>query len=512
MKSASRILIFEGLALFVFAALALFFTGLTTLYPIVFGGIGLLSLVIGFAIDFNSILEGFGRRTARYGVNAVLYSAIFLGILAALNYLGHSYNKDFDLTKAGVNTLSEQTKTVVANLPAAARLVGFFKAAESYEFKKLAQRYAALGGKVEYEIIDPDLHPELVKNFSITERGAVAVVCQDRTNITMDVSEQGLTTALLKVSQQAAGIVYYLEGHGEAPLDGKEERGFALLKEGLANENIPVQPLLLLTAGKIPEDAAMVIVNGPTNALLPEEIQLLRAHLEGGGRMLVALDPTIATGLETLLAEYGIKVGNDVVVEKQMRLFEGAVMGFDPLIQDYGIHEITKALGENPTLMHFARSLTIDNEHKLEGAIVEPLLRTGPGAWGEPDFSVLSSGAEPEYQKDADLGGPLVVGAAMERTVGEGDARKAARMVVFGDSDFNTNRYVAYGFNANLFLNAVNWLTGQEAYITVRPNTFAPDVFTLTEQDNSIIFFASVFLLPQLVVMLGIVVALRRRR
>ena len=107
-----------------------------------------------------------------------------------------------------------------------------------------------------------------------------------------------------------------------------------------------------------------------------------------------------------------------------------------------------------------------------------------------------------------DIKRPLVLSVTIERRIGE----KTARLVVIGDSDFASNSDVGQYLNWNLFLNSVNWLTGQEKYISIRPHTFTPDVFQLTEKDRSVVFFASVFLVPQIVVMLGIGVALRRKR
>ena len=43
------------------------------------------------------------------------------------------------------------------------------------------------------------------------------------------------------------------------------------------------------------------------------------------------------------------------------------------------------------------------------------------------------------------------------------------RMVVVGDSDFANNRFIQAFYNANLFLNMVGLLTGQEYNVTVRP-------------------------------------------
>ena len=509
MKNTSRVLFYEGLILVAFALLTLVFTGQLTFYSLVLGVLGLISLVIGIALDFRGIRENFNRRSAKYGANAIVYSLVFFGILIFINAFAAGHSKKLDLTKAGVNTLTDQTLTVIKNLPDKTEIVGFFKAGESKPFEKLAERYAeAGGGKIKFEALDPDLNPGAVQKYAVTERGAVAVSCQGRTNITMDVTEQGLTTALLKVSAAAQGAVYMLEGHGELPLEGREERGMGLLKTGLENENIAIKPLLIQIVGGIPPDASMIIIAGPTQPLTADEVTMLGNYLDKGGRLLVLLDPFVDAGLDGLLAKYGLKPENDVVVDMQLQLFAAPKPGYDAIVINYGPHEITKKLGENPTVFHLARSLKVETEGRLPDVNVDPILNTRAESWGETDFEAFKTNAEPVQDAAKDIKGPLVLGVAVERRVGE----KTARLVVIGDSDFASNSDIGQYFNANLFLNSVNWLTGQEKYISIRPHTFTPDVFQLTEKDRSVIFFASVFLVPQIIVMLGIGVALRRKR
>jgi ABC-type uncharacterized transport system involved in gliding motility auxiliary subunit len=540
MNTTSRILFWEGLVLLVFAGLMLIFFQIQTVYellfPIVFGGLGLVGLVVAlvlFAGEWSKKksageTEGLFKTTTKFGANAVLYTVIFLAILIFLNVLGANHTKKFDLTSAKVNTLSDQTVTTLKNLPASAQLeiAGFFKSGESKEFERIAGKYADASPQVKVRVVDPDLHPEEASRYTITQRGAVAVtcttpkdappapggVCSGQSNVTMDLSEQGLTTAIVKISAPRGGVVYFLEGHGEVPLEGNEERGYALLKKGLDNENITIKSLMLLKQGEAPPDARVIVIAGPTKKLQPEEIALIEKFLDGGGRVMALIDPQTETGLEPLLAKWGVTVDNDIVVDRQVRLFQGSVLGFDPIVTDYGMHEIVDKFGKNPTLFHEARSLTLDAKGQLPGVIASPLLRTSAESWGETDFSVFQKeGAEPKLDEKLDKKGSLVIGATVERTIGEGDKRKAARLVVIGDADFVNNRYAAQGYNADLFFNSLNWLTGQEAYISLRPNTFAPDVFTMTERDTAMIFFASVFLMPQLVVMLGIGMAIRRR-
>lgn len=511
MKTASRILFYEGLILVVFGLLSFVFTGIN-FYSVFLGGLGLLCLVVGFALDYSGLLDSFGRRSTKYGANALVYSLVFIGILGFINVLAANHNKKIDMTKAGVNTLTDQTQTVIKNLPGPTEIVAFFKAGESREFERLAKLYADVSDKISYTVIDPDLRPEVVQQYAVTERGAVAISCEGRTSITLDATEQGLTLALMKVSSAAQGNVYILEGHGELPLEDRDVRGMAFLKEGLENENIVIKTLNIPTAGQIPDDANLIIVAGPTNPLSETEASLLSAFLDQGGRLLLLIDPLTDHGLGGLLAKYGIVPQNDLIVEKQLRLFQDPAPGFDPVVVDYGFHEITKKMQQNITLFHLAQSLKTETDGQSEGVIVDPILKTRAESWGEIDLDSFKEGETPENDPERDSQGPLTLGVAAERTIGEGKQQTSARLVVIGDSDFASNRYIGEYFNGNLFLNIVNWLTGKEEYISIRANTFAPDVFSLNDKDRSVIFFASVFLFPQLVIMLGIGVALRRKR
>jgi ABC-type uncharacterized transport system involved in gliding motility auxiliary subunit len=335
--------------------------------------------------------------------------------------------------------------------------------------------------------------------------------CTGQPHITLDVTETGLTTGIVKVSAPHAGTVYFLEGHGEVPLDGNDERGYGLLKKGLANENIDLKTFTFLSAGKVPDDARVIVIAGPTKKLPPEEVAQLDQYVEAGGRLFIMLDPLVETGLEALLANYGVTVQNDIILD-YLHLEQGSVLGLDPLVQDYGAHAITEKIGENLTLFHQSRSFVIDTKDR-PGVTASPLLRTSAQSWGETDLSFMQKkGGTPTRDEKTDHVGPLTLGAAIEKPIGQGESRKDARLVVIGDADFANNRWALVSpYNADLFLNSLNWLSGQEAYISVRPNSFAPDVFTMTANDTALIFFASVFLLPQLVVMLGIGVAIRRR-
>ena len=50
------------------------------------------------------------------------------------------------------------------------------------------------------------------------------------------------------------------------------------------------------------------------------EIEAMRSYLKGGGAVLILLDPPYQTGLEGLLGEWGVEVGNDFVIDTSLGL------------------------------------------------------------------------------------------------------------------------------------------------------------------------------------------------
>jgi ABC-2 type transport system permease protein len=82
---------------------------------------------------------------------------------------------------------------------------------------------------------------------------------------------------------------------------------------------------------------------------------------------------------------------------------------------------------------------------------------------------------------------------------------------VFGDSDFAANGFLGVEGNSDLFLNAVNWLAGQDNLISVRPRDAADRRITMTPDRTRITVLFSVLFLPMLFIGAGIVTWWRRR-
>ena len=88
---------------------------------------------------------------------------------------------------------------------------------------------------------------------------------------------------------------------------------------------------------------------------------------------------------------------------------------------------------------------------------------------------------------------------------------KKAKLVVFGDADFANNQMIQGGFNRDLFLNSFNYLAGEEVTVAIRPKTWTSSTLEINESQRMVVYFASIFFIPELIMGLGVVIWLFRR-
>ena len=113
----------------------------------------------------------------------------------------------------------------------------------------------------------------------------------DKSEKVLDAEEERLTNALVKVTRAGNPVIYVVKGHGERDISSAERIGLSQAKEQMEKANYTVKDLELARTGKVPADAAVVIVPGPKNDLLPPELLALDEYLAQGGRVLFMADP-----------------------------------------------------------------------------------------------------------------------------------------------------------------------------------------------------------------------------
>ena len=79
-----------------------------------------------------------------------------------------------------------------------------------------------------------------------------------------------------------------------------------------------------------------------------------------------------------------------------------------------------------------------------------------------------------------------------------------ARIVVIGDRDFASNRWLGSLYNLDLAMNALLWLAEEEQRVAIRPKAWTPDTHPLPLETTLGYFYSLAFALPEILLLLGI--------
>lgn len=501
---------------------------------LIIGATGLAAIAVYIFLNLSELKEGLKRRSFLYSSNMLLIIVLVLAILTVVNFFFSRHHYRVDFTASKIHSLSEQSVSVAKNLKQEVAIKAFFRDSNvsRQTMENLLKNYAYHSSRIKYEFIDPDKNPGLVKKYDITQDGTTVFECGDKENRITTTSEEDVTNALIKVTRASRKIIYFLEGHGENSIDETGDLGYSTVKNELEKIGYQVRKQTLVLSDTFPADCALLIVPGPRKELLPNELETLKNYLKNGGRVLFMVDPETSSGLETFLADYGIKLENDLVVDPVSRLLGGDY--FMPVVTEYESHEITRNF-RYATFFPLSRSVEI-SDNRPEGLTLKSLARTSANSWAEKQLDK----PEVTFDQGQDRQGPIslvVVGNMKVEKQGEtseqkkddeaekeepSEAKKGnsgensglsveARFAVFGDSDFITNKYYNLSGNGNFFLNTVNWLTEEADLISIQPRTRTPRSISLTPSQGRFLMLLSVVLLPLAVLVVGLIIWHRRR-
>ena len=488
---------------------------------------GLAMVAVHTLSQWRDILAFFSRRQAREGVMATSGVLLALGILVAANYILSRQNVRWDLTAAQQYSLSDQTRRVLEELDAPISVLVFAREAEFPGFRDRLDEYAYVSSRVNVEYIDVDRSPVRARQYEVQAYGTIVFEYEGRVERTTSNSEQELTNALIKAVEGEERTVYFVQGHGERDPEGDDRDGYRAVRDALGRDNFRVETVVLAQTGEVPADATVLVVAGPTTDLLPAEADLLRDYLEGGGKLLLMLDPP---DTEDDPPQPNLLALADVVVDASG---VGQLLGTDasvPVAATYPPHAITDDFNLL-TAFPLARSVR-PAPGSVSGRTGVVVVETGARSWAEADLSQLATGEVTLDEDAGDVPGPVPIATVVSQIVeepksaddgedAEEDADGAAdgagdtdaddddppleaRLAVFGDSDFASNSAVGIQGNRDLALNTINWLAQQENLIAIRPREPEDRRITLTADQQARVYWLTLLLLPGFIAGAGI--------
>ncbi len=448
------------------------------------------------------------RRKLIFGAGTLISVVSTLGIIIVINYLMFKTDMRFDVTENKLHTVSTQTLRVINNIQDEINITGFFKetGADRSGFQDLAKEYTRRNDDIKVALINPDKEPGLAKKYGVTEYGSVVLVRGDKfvkLRLTDPISggilknsEEEITNAILKLTRDSEKTLYVLAGHGQRDMGNSvDAEGLGLLRKAIVDEGYNVREFMILRGEDLPVKDSTLLVAAPQKAFSLKELQYIKSYLNNGGRAVFLIEPRSGKELASVLDGYGFELTDDVIIDPSSKLEGGGDIA--PIVSDYPIHEITEDF-RFATIFPYSRSL--DAVNGSYNTIV--LANTGEYSWSERNFELFDEGVA--QKEESDKPGPLGVAA-----VGEGNNN--GRIAVFGSADFVSNVFLEFSGNRDLFLNTLNWVSGDENLITIRPKKSNSGILTITTKQADLIFIITVVVIPAVILFSGITIWWKRR-
>ena len=289
-----------------------------------------------------------------------------------------------------------------------------------------------------------------------------------------------------------------------------DEAGYGMVKTSLEKEGYKVSKLSMLTKPKVPEDASVLVIAGPQKKLLDKEMEEIEKYVDNGGKLFLLIDPVTevkaSTGFSKLVKKWGVHSDRNVVIDPVQYFWTDPSA---PVVSEWETHQITDKLPA--AFFPGVGEMSPADDAPLE-YVVTSLAKTSSSSWLEKDAGT----SEVKFDEGKDKQGPISIAVAVQEQSqaeeGGDDDQEMTRLVLIGDSDFASSGFSDALGNQDFFLNSVNYLAEDEDLISIRPKDEEQRTVALTGRQAQLIFYTTVFGMPAIVVIVGILVWLKRRK
>jgi hypothetical protein len=459
---------------------------------------------------------------------AGLSIALALGLLVPLNFLASEHNVRWDHSYFKTASPGDVTRATIENLEAPIQAWLFFP--HTLDVTEEVRTYfdQLAGPNLEVEYVDQALETELARELRVQKNGVVALVRgtgearqvqRIRLGETLEKAQRKLkkldkdvSKALIQLAANPRkayvtvghGEMYWKKGSGVLPA-----RTIEGMKAELKRLNFTVSELGAIQglASEVPEDADLVVVMGPTEVFMDEELAALDTYRRGGGALWLALDPGTDADMDGVLAPLGLAFPGDARLVGDTNVWVATrrvTDRYNIFTNKASTHPSVTTLSRNSKtralLTPLSAPLTVLNtgEHKVEVTI-----RTLPEVWLDVSANVRFD-ARIEERK----GWPLSVAVSGTEAV---DGAAPFRVLVTGDATWASDLVLPLSMGNQEFLrDGLAWLVDEPSQGgTVNDEE---DVkIHHTKNDEAWMFYGTTLVLPILLFVLGMARVRSRR-
>jgi len=471
--------------------------------------------------------------------------------------------KVFSLSKASKDVVRNLNDRFIIKMYFTKDLPPPYNSYVRYLKDQLEEYQAYAGGKLKLEMVDPNeeekeleaqrygippLQVNALKDDKIeikkvymglvllfADRKEVIPVLQNISGL-----EYELTSTIKRLSARILPSIGFLVGKDGTDLDTE----LTYLNQALSR-HYRVKRINLDEGDRIPRDVRVLVILGPRKKFSTWEKYGIDQFLMMGGKLAfllnhidVDIQQAVAKkqdlGMEDFLNNYGIKINDDLVIDWQCNRIgvtqqRGAFTVQN--IVNYPYFPISTDFDENSLIVKDLEQVSFNFVSSLDSSLASTTgLRFDPIIWSSKNSGtqVAPFNVNPyrQFGPENFTQGPLILAATLqgsfrsyfsdkdkseiEAEIGYVDSvltqSLETRLVAIADADFVTDRNIGGTDNLTFFLNMVDWLSQDEALISIRSKqvTTRP-LKQISPGARKLIKYGNTFGLPFLVIVFGVV-------
>jgi hypothetical protein len=478
------------------------------------------------------------HRRLGESARSALALVLAAGWILAANFIALEKNHRFDLRTVKNLMPSEATLQMTKNAPHDLVITLFFPPANEVaeDISPYFEALAASSDRVVLQRADKDRQVKKAKEMKVRKNGTVAFSKGEQhlslvLNTDPDKARRKLKKLDKDVQEKLAELLrpqrvaYVVTGHGERALSPRKDDspGLKDFKEALELLHYKVKKLGVAEGldQAIPDDATVVVVAGPTHPFRDAEEQVLLDYVEGGGNLMVFLDPDgrEKPALQRLQNRLGIKANlHSLAHDTKHVTFKRAKSDRHFLFSTrITRHDSTKTLDRvaSRAPVIFANTGSLSRaEDTAEDAAARPkitfTIRSVAGTFADLDGDLEFDESPGGPDQSAEERKVFNLVAAVELPQKEG-AEKPGRALVAADADLISDLVLRQSpGNQQMAVDAVHWLEGE---VNLSGEVAAVEDVPLrhTRDGDKLIFFGTTLFVPLGLLGLGALITRRRR-
>ena len=475
----------------------------------------------------------FRKKLIANRIYTLILIALITSIIIVINIWADSKNlAQIDVTKNHLYSLTQTSKDQLKNLNKEVKIYvyGYTKEEDLVQF---LQQYNAFQKNISYEIISESTNYELVTKYELGSTNAIVVACGDKDTIiypeyefsasdsasgdTVNLAEEKITNAILRVSTDDPVKVYFASGNGEYSLESLYS-----LDSYLKVEVYETEELNLMSITEIPEDCDILAILSPEEDITESQAELIKGYINKGGNLLICSlkqKDKEFVNLQSVLDMYGVSINDGLLYESDGNHFLAYqnsrilphILFPDCSSSNKITSDFSRSNSNQNVVMPWSQSLTI-NDVEEENVKVDrsDILTTSSSCYNVVDYD---KGITEETISDLEKG-QYTIGSELTRTIGADDSKIESKLVIYANTSFFLDSYkdgyIQLNAINNLSLNTFAELGEKEDLITIRKATNSKE-FKNSELEARVVKLI-IFGVPVLIIVLGIIIWNYRRK